>query len=510
MVIYYDKEQLEKYKEEFKGCSEYLQKYADDLVILYNQVPFKSSVKHKTIQKIKRALTFYNPKWEEEVKKKEAEKELKRQERFKLEASKVFTPSGQAETFGYIQPLFYDKIGNWWLWNFQDYKWEIVDEVDILNMIEHTTARDIISPKERTIILNSLKQEGRKRIPEPIKTTWIQFKDIIFDVSNGERIKASPQYFVINPLPYELHSNSQEETPTMDKIFTEWVGEENVKKLYEIIAYCMLPDYPIHRLFCFIGAGMNGKSCFLRLLEKFIGRENVCSTELDTLLSSRFEVTRLYKKLVCIMGETNFAELSKTSIIKKLTGGDVIGFEYKNKTPFEERNYAKILIATNNLPETTDKTIGFYRRWLIIDFPNQFTEKEDIINSIPEEEYSCLALKCCGILHDLLQSRAFTNEGDVEERMKKYEERSDPISKFVKEQLIESGEDIPKANFENRLNNWCKANRFRQMSEVAINKKMKELGYQDGRTWKEWYNKENMLIQRQVRVWLNVKWRFGE
>ncbi len=42
------------------------------------------------------------------------------------------------------------------------------------------------------------------------------------------------------------------ETPTIDKIFEEWVGEEYVKTLYQIIAYCLLPDYPMNRLFCFI------------------------------------------------------------------------------------------------------------------------------------------------------------------------------------------------------------------------------------------------------------------
>jgi len=115
----------------------------------------------------------------------------------------------------------------------------------------------------------------------------------------------------------------------------------NIQTLYEILAYCLIPDYPIHRIFCFIGAGMNGKSCFLNLLRKFVGSSNCCSTELDTLLQSRFEVTRLHKKLVCQMGETNFSEMNKTSVLKKLSGGDLIGFEYKNKDPFEEINYAK-------------------------------------------------------------------------------------------------------------------------------------------------------------------------
>ena len=62
--------------------------------------------------------------------------------------------------------------------------------------------------------------------------------------------------------------------------------------------------------------------------------------------------------------------------------------------PFDDINYAKLIIATNNLPATTDKTMGFYRRWMIIDFQSIFRSK-DILKDIPEEEYSYLGLKCC-------------------------------------------------------------------------------------------------------------------
>ena len=414
---------------------------------------------------------------------------------------RVFSNKGQAEIFNEIQPIFYDKNGLWWLWNSNEYKWTVVDDVDILNMISDATGEDIITPKNRTIILNSLKQEGRKRIPREIKNTWIQFRDTIIDIETQEKIPASSEYFITNPLPYSLPYNDNSETPIMDKIFEEWVGKKYIKTLYEIISYCMLSDYPINRLFCFIGVGMNGKSKFLELLRNFIGTPNCCSTELDTLLHSRFEITRLHKKLVCMMGETNFNEMSETSIIKKLTGGDLIGFEYKNKNPFEEKNYAKILIATNNLPTTTDKTIGFYRRWMIIDFPNQFTEAKDILADIPEEEYNSLSLKCCKILNELLKQRSFTNEGSVEFRIKQYEDHSNPLEKFMKENIEEDTDGyIWKYEFLERLNFWCKDNRFREMSDVSIGKKMKEMSIGQRLIM-------NNDAGKQWRAWVGIKWK---
>jgi len=507
--IYFNEEELESLKKEFPACADWIEKKVNDILEYYKQMPFKAGERERYLDKIKRKITFYNPAYEEEQKIKDDEKERKRLEKegekFNSEAANVFSLEGRAEIFTELQPLFYDKTGNWWLWNSRDYKWELVDEVDILNMVYKRTGKDVISPKERTIILNSLKQKGRENIPKPIKSTWVQFYNEIFDIETGNKFKAMPEYFVTNPIPYRLHHYPIEDTPTIDKIFEEWVGEEHVKTLYEIIAYCLLPNYPIHRLFCLIGSGMNGKSCFLRLLAKFIGKENITSTELDTLLSSRFEVTRLYKKLVCIMGETNFNEMNKTSIIKKLTGQDTIGFEYKNKTPFSDVNYAKILIATNNLPTTSDKTIGFYRRWLIIDFPNRFSEQKDILDDIPEEEYNSLALKCTIILKDLLESRKFHNEGSVEDRQKKYEDKSNPLQKFLKSFTIEDFSGfIWKYDFEKKFNQWCKENRFREHSDVVIGKKMKEMNIHHRLETASWMNDGK---GGQLRVWEGIKWK---
>lgn len=420
--------------------------------------------------------------------------------------AKVFTRIGQAEIFLQKQPIFYDRSGMFWVWKHDEKKWEKSDEVDILNMVEEELGENTISSKSRTEIINSLKQVGRKNVPKDIKPSWIQFKDKVYDIKTGDSFEATPEYFITNPIPWEVSHKT--DTPTIDKIFKEWVGEDYVDTLYEIIAYSMLPDYPIHRLFCFIGEGMNGKSCFLRLMRKFIGKDNTCATELDTLLTSRFEVTRLHKKLICMMGETNFSEVNKTSILKKLTGQDVVGFEYKNKTPFEDTNYAKILIATNNLPSTSDKTIGFYRRWTIIDFPNRFTEKKDVLKEIPENEYNNLATKCILVLKNLLEKRKFHNEGSIEERMKKYEEKSNPLDKFWTDNVKESpDEDISKKQFYEKLNAWCKENRFRTVSEITISKYMKERGVDTFRKTMDWIDTPPGQSKPRFWSWSGISWK---
>ena len=175
-------------------------------------------------------------------------------------------------------------------------------------------------------------------------------------------------------------------------------------------------------------------STFIKIVDKFLGNENTCTTDLDMIAGknkNRFETLRLYKKLACFMGETNFNILENSSILKKLVGGDKIAYEIKGAGLFDDFNYSKIIIASNSLPSSEDTSEGFYRRWHIIDFPNEFPEGKDISLNIPEQEFNNLAKKIIKILPDLLNKGKFTNQGTIAERKKKYIMASNPLPLFI-------------------------------------------------------------------------------
>ena len=338
------------------------------------------------------------------------------------------------EIFYEKQPFFNDKTGMFWFWKGDRY--EQLDDTDVMNMLDDKLGfmGQTVNSKLRSHYLEAFRRVGRKHIPTDAPKKWVQFKNKAYSLNSGNIYEVKPNYFFCNPIPWDL--GESDKTPIMDKLFEEWVGKENIQTLYELMAYCCYTDYPIQLLFCLVGCGRNGKGCFLKILDKFIGKDNVTSTSLDLISGnnrSRFESFRLYKKLVALMGETNFGMLSNTSLIKQLTGGDKIGFEKKGKDPFSEYNYAKIIIASNSLPTSTDTSDGFYRRWFIIDFPNEFQEGKDITKTIPGQEYNNLALKITKILPTLISDGKFTNQGEIEERRQKYIMASNPLPFFIKQ-----------------------------------------------------------------------------
>ena len=390
----------------------------------------------------------------------------------------VFTNRiSQAEIYHKENPFFNDENKIWGTWCEREFKWKKGDEIEILGKIYNNGGVDIVTSKERTEITNALKHVGRFNQPKPIKNSWIQYKERIFDVETGEDFEASPEWYVTNPISYSM--GGSEETPMIDELFASWVGEDHKQELYEIIAFAQAPEYFIHRIICLIGSGANGKSTYLSLMRRYLGDDNVVSSSLEALMKVRFEGSKLYKKLVCLMGETNFGTLTQTDYIKGLSGGDKMRIEFKGKDGFDAVNYAKLILATNSLPTTADKTDGFYRRWKIINFNNTFKKEKNVLEKIPEEEYNNLARKCFRILQELWKDRIFTNDGNFEERKANYEKHSNPLSLFLEENFEKDvNADYPNDEFREQFLVYLEDHGFRELTPKTINQQLQLNGFE--------------------------------
>lgn len=90
-------------------------------------------------------------------------------------------------------------------------------------------------------------------------------------------------------------------------------------------------------------------------------------------------------------------------------------------------------------------------------------------------------------------------------RAKRYEDRSDPLQKFLNENVEESLSDyITKADFLKKLGPWLREHKFREMSETSIGMKLKKLGFEQTKMSFGWMNDGK---GGQARVWLGIKWK---
>lgn len=441
----------------------------------------KPPMSHKELEGIlKSTRKMYDEKQEAEAEKKQAEKTRKDTISLKIQGS-LSNPLQIAQALQSIQPLWFDSSKNFWSWNTETCSYERVDETELLCAIADAFNCTIYNKTVRGEVLEALKITGRQRRVKPVKKSWIQFLNGVFDCETGELFEATPGYFFASPIPHKL--GDSEETPTIDKLFSDWLNE-NAQLLHEICAYCLLDDYPIQRIFAFQGSGSNGKSQFIELLQNLLGPANCTATELEKLTQSRFEVSKLLHKKAAFIGDAGYATLTKTHMLKALTGGDLISAEFKGKDSFDFVNSAKICMATNNMPDSADTTDGYYRRWCSVEFKNKFPDGKAITATIPEKEYENLCRKCLKVLKNIIELGSLPHEPPRDQRKLIYESLANPVKAFIEDECeTETEESTPIWYLRQKYEEYRERKGRRSLSKDEFSKKLKVLGFDTKLVW---------------------------
>ncbi len=296
---------------------------------------------------------------------------------------------------------------------------------------------------------------------------------------------------------------AEREAPRLVEILQSW-ATSNWLGLAEIIGYTTIAyKYPLHKAFMLIGGGREGKSTYLRMLKDILGSHNIASIPLQAFesLEYRFMLEGLIGKLANISADIPRKPLKNTGYFKQATGEDPMDIDRKFKPTLKGYvNYAKMIFAANQLPQTADKTHAFFRRWVIYEFPNRFQEDPGWYERNITRELRDQALTV-GILamRDVLRRGAFTGEADVRER---WLEESDPIYRFIRtlERLNLARRDpdgkVDAKEFYSIYVSWAQNEGVEVVDKAMFTKQLKEYGIMDVPIGGRQYYKGVRLLER--------------
>jgi P4 family phage/plasmid primase-like protien len=290
---------------------------------------------------------------------------------------------------------------------------------------------------------------------------WLAVNNGLLNPETLEIVGFTPE--IVTRIRLNVIYDAAAQCPTWLKFLGEC--ESNPTLLQEAAGYPLLPEYPYQKAIMLLGAGGQGKSVFLRVVCDILSAENVSSATLQTLIENRFATSDLYGRLANISGDIPDMALSNTGVFKALTGDDRIRAECKGQDAFEFMNRAKLIFSANQLPPTRDKSVGYMRRWVIIDFLRQMVEHPN-----PRLAAELLAAERSGIFNWMLagakrvSGQGFTYTSDPEDLARRYVERSEPVVEFL--------EDCCEENFDSTVssgavfaayNQWAKAKKKKRM-----------------------------------------------
>jgi len=328
----------------------------------------------------------------------------------------------------------------------------------------------------------------------------INVKNGLLDIRTLELKPHDPEYLSIIQLPVEW--NPKAECPRWDQFIKEIVEEEDAKVLQEFAGYMLLRDCRFQKALMLVGSGANGKSTFLNIIIKMLGRHNCAFRSLQELTTNRFAPADLFGKLANIYDDLPPETLTNTGIFKILVTGGEIQAEKKFKNAFKFRNFAKLVFSANKVPSTVDDTKAFFRRWIIINFPNEFTgDKAD-----PHLEEKLSTPECLSYvlkwavegLRRLLEQGKFSYEDNIDKIEDRYMRASNPAYAFFQD-CIEEDPDafVTKDELYKAFIEYCKANKLPTLSKRTFADHVKRwTNAMDG-----WAKVEG----RSVRVWRGIR-----
>jgi len=268
----------------------------------------------------------------------------------------------------------------------------------------------------------------------------INYKNCVLELSTGKVLAHSPEYGFMATLAYDYDPKAQ--CPRFDQFMEEIScgNKEIIQSLLEFGGYSMSGDpYWFQKGMILLGDGANGKSLFVEVLASLVGPGNYSAVLLSDL-GHEYNRVRLFGKLFNYSEETAKNLAKETEFLKAALGGGFIsGREPYGKT-LEFQNQAKMIMLTNHLPETSDMSYGFKRRFLIIPFNFQVKDDDPRRDPFLKEKLLKEAPGICNRFINAYKEAAARKSILVpkisSEILNTVVEESDPIRQFVQDVLV--------------------------------------------------------------------------
>ena len=371
-------------------------------------------------------------------------------------------------------------------------------------MIRHEPRLNRAKRKE---VIDYLEIMIRDNTP-PASADMIAFRNGVYNIKDGSFSPPSPELVITNRIDWDYNPNAyfEETDNTLNKISC---GDSDIRNLLEEAAgFCLYRRNELGKAFILTGSGANGKSTYLNMLKRMLGKQNISSLDLKKL-GDRFSTVMLFGKLANIGDDISDEFIMDASTFKKIVTGETIDAEQKGQPKFEFEPYVKLFFSANNIPRMGKgrDSMAILRRLVIIPFDAKFTAANadfnpqigDILRSQESMEY--LIQLGLNALKRVLEAKDFSECEKVKRELEEYEESNNPIIGFIKEVEYEDDFQIvnePTVKVYKRYHEYCIANNLQPMSNVEFSKQINRImdlkvvhKYIQGKTYRIFQEKGN-------------------
>lgn len=267
--------------------------------------------------------------------------------------------------------------------------------------------------------------------------------------------------------------------------FIEWLGQvlgddpDLHRHMWEVIGYLLMTGNPLQKIFMLYGEGGNGKGTMLRVIRRLLGRDNYSSISMHQLVDDRFATAGLYGKTANISGDLSSRFLSDPQVLKEITGGDSISASRKFGHSFEFVPYAVPIFASNEFFRTSDNSVGWRRRWEVIDFVQRVEGNGGFDEQLLFDDAAGIFNYAMEGLRTLMHRGKFQPPQAAQEATTRLHDAADPLLLWLDEdEAVDRGPELssPSADVYKRYSGWSRRNGYSPMASGPFGLRLKQLG----------------------------------
>lgn len=211
---------------------------------------------------------------------------------------------------------------------------------------------------------------------------WVVFTNGVFDTKTGNFVDFSVEYKTDIVMNYAYRSDAT--SALWDKFLIQTVPDENARETLHQFCGCFLAnrkEYKIEHLCFVIGEGRNGKSVLCKALVSVFDQSVVSSYTpqqlfKDSSVQAAYRMADINGKIANYCDDVSNSDFSGGELKAFVSGGEFTGRSPYSKKPTKLTKVPLMLCCANAIPPTTDDSDGFFRRFLIIEAPNQVDERD--------------------------------------------------------------------------------------------------------------------------------------
>jgi len=266
----------------------------------------------------------------------------------------------------------------------------------------------------------------------------------VYDMVQDRLLDHSPEYGFKYKLPYGYDSKA--ECPRFIKFLDEvTLGSTSMQEvLMEFVGYSLAngPCYAEKAIILY-GSGANGKSTFMDTLKALAGSDNYSSLSL-TALNKDTKRYMVDGKLFNIGEETNVKALGDSEVFKTMVTGGDIDVKKLYSQDYIIKNRCKLIMACNELPKSSDRSDGLYRRMILMPFRAKFTDitkDPEIREKLAKELPGIFNLALQGYKRLKSQKWRFSSSKELKSALDIYKTENDNVLQWQNDRVTFTDDD---------------------------------------------------------------------